>query len=361
LKTDRDIGMYFIYDDYYLKHENGISHPENPERLKYIKRAADSLEERGLIEYINPRPAGKKQIEMVHDISYINRVEELSAGGGLSFLDMDTGVSRHTYSCALLAAGGCLDGLDLIFSENSKYKKFFLACRPPGHHAFPAGGSGFCIFNNAALGARYALEHFGLKRIAIVDFDAHHGNGTQDIFYEDSGVFYISFHQYPHYPGTGGADERGSGKGKGFNLNLPFAPGTGEPDYLAALIDIVIPLLDEYRPELVIVSAGYDSHVSDSMSSLELVEDSYLRIMAALSLISRKYCRERMAIVLEGGYEYRSTADSTVSTIMGCLEDNSFKSTDDLEKYFGIDDSRKNRVKNRTMLDQTAKDLGLIQ
>ena len=145
---------------------------------------------------------------------------------------MDTGVNQYTYNCALLAAGGCFDGIDLIFADKSKYRKFFLACRPPGHHAFPSRGSGFCIFNNAALGAKYAHYEHGIKKIAIVDFDAHHGNGTQDIFYEDDSVYYISFHQYPHYPGSGDISETGYGKGEGFNLNFPFVPGTEEPDYL---------------------------------------------------------------------------------------------------------------------------------
>jgi len=352
--------MYFIYDDYYLKHENGISHPENPDRLRYIKNAVDILAGRGIIEYISPSPADKKQVEMVHDALYIEKVLELSEKGGLSFLDMDTGVNQYTYSCALLAVGGCLDGMDLILSGNNKYKKFFLACRPPGHHAFSSRGSGFCIFNNAAIGARYAASQYGIKKIAIIDLDAHHDNGTQDIFYEDDAIFYISFHQYPHYPGSGEVDETGYGRGEGFNLNFPFIPGTKEPDYLAALIDIVLPLMEKFEPELLIVSAGYDSHFSDYMSSLGLVEDSYQKIMNALSYISHRSCGGRMAMVLEGGYEYRSTAGSVAATIMGSLESGKIKSIEDLEMYFGIDDGYRNsKIKNNMVIDQAAKSFGI--
>ncbi|HAJ95380.1 MAG TPA: hypothetical protein DCP02_04010, partial [Actinobacteria bacterium] len=251
---------------------------------------------------------------------------------------------------------------DLILGAGVS-SKFFLACRPPGHHAFPSMGSGFCIFNNAALGAKYAREKFGIKRIAIVDFDAHHGNGTQEIFYGDSNVFYMSFHQHPHYPGTGGPDETGCGKGEGFNLNLPFMPGTEEPDYMVSLIDIILPLLERFEPGLIIVSAGYDSHLSDSMSSLGLVEGSYWKIMLALSIFCRWACNGRMGIVLEGGYDCGSTADSAVNTISACLEDSTImkiKNIDDMENYFKVDnDYRKNRVRNRLMLDELRKNFNL--
>ena len=355
--------MYIIYDKYYLKHENEPSHPENPKRLKYIKLAIDSWDGSKNIKYIEPFKAEEKQIKMVHTLDYIKRINELSSKGGLSFLDSDTGVSQHTYNCALLAAGGCFKGLELILGSEPVYSKFFLACRPPGHHAFPSRGSGFCIFNNASLGAKYAREEFAIKKIAIIDFDAHHGNGTQEIFYQDSNVFYISFHQYPHYPGTGELDEIGENKGEGFNLNIPFMPGTKEPDYIVSLIDIVLPLLERFEPELIIVSAGYDSHLSDSMSSLGLVEKSYWKIMLVLSAFCRWLCKDRLGIVLEGGYDYRSTADSVVSTISACHEESiimKLKNIDDIESYFKVDnDYREKRVRNRWMLEQLKKNFCL--
>jgi len=354
--------MYFIYDDYYLKHENGPGHPENPERLKCIKQAVDGSRAVDRLKYIAPFKAEEKQIEMAHDCAYIKTIKNLSLKGGQYFLDMDTGVNQHTYNSALLAAGGCFKGLDLILGAGVS-SKFFLACRPPGHHAFPSRGSGFCIFNNAALGAKYAREKFGMKKIAIVDFDAHHGNGTQEIFYGDGNVFYISFHQHPHYPGTGGPDETGYGKGRGFNLNLPFMPGTKEPDYIVSLIDIILPLLERFGPELIIVSAGYDSHLLDSMSSLGLVEGSYWKIMLALSAFSKWVCNGRLGIVLEGGYDCGSTADSVVSTISACLEDSitmKIKNIDDMESYFEVgNDYRRDRVQNHLMLDELKKNFDL--
>ena len=235
--------MYIVYDDFYLKHDSGPSHPENANRLIAIKEALDNWELKNKIIIEKPYPATKVQIEIVHDKNYIKKVKSLSENKSLSYLDMDTAVTEYTYDCALLAAGGCFKGLDLIFDSKAKFSKFFAVIRPPGHHASRWAGSGFCIFNNMALSARYAQIKYGIKRIAIIDFDVHHGNGTQEIFYDDSSVFYISFHQYPHYPGTGYYDEIGSGRGKGFNLNFPFAPQTGDPDYLTATIDIIMPLI----------------------------------------------------------------------------------------------------------------------
>lgn len=354
--------MYFIYDDYYQKHKNGPGHPENPERLKCIKQAVGCSVIVDGLKHVTPFKAEEEQIEMVHDPAYIKTIKDLSLKGGQSFIDMDTGVNQYTYNTALLAVGGCFKGLDLILGAGTSCK-FFLACRPPGHHAFSSGGSGFCIFNNVALGAKYAREKFGMKKIAIVDFDAHHGNGTQEIFYGDGNVFYISFHQHPHYPGTGGPDETGYGKGRGLNLNLPFMPGTEEPDYIVSLIDIVLPLLERFEPELIIVSAGYDSHLSDSMSSLGLVEGSYWKIMLALSAISRWICNGRLGIVLEGGYNCDATADSVVSSISACMEGSiimKIKSIDDMESYLEIDnDYRKERVQNNHMFDELKKNFDL--
>ncbi len=355
--------MYFIYDKFYLKHENGPFHPESPERLKNIKEAVDSMAPEYTLKYISPFKADEKQIEMVHYTEYIKKVKRLSSEGGLSFLDADTGVNKYTYSCALLAAGGCFTGLDHILKAGALSRRFFLACRPPGHHAFPYRGSGFCIFNNIALGIKYARVKYGIKKVAVVDFDAHHGNATQEIFYEDAGVFYMSMHQYPYYPGTGDLDEVGYGTGEGFNLNLPFASGTKEPDYLVSIIDIILPLLEKFEPELIMVSAGYDSHLDDRISSLGLLEESYYNIMLALSAFTRWSCNSRMGIVLEGGYNHISTSRSVVSTISACMDDyaaGKIKKLGDLETLFGIDGSyRKKLVRNRDIIDKVKKNFNL--
>ncbi len=342
--------MYIIYDDFYLKHENGPGHPENAGRLISIKKALDTWEFKDRIIFKKPRPATVREIEMAHDRNYIKRIENLSGKGGISYLDPDTAVTEYTYDCALLAAGGCFTGIDLIFNGKSDFNKFFGVIRPPGHHASGDRGRGFCIFNNIALSAKYARLKYNIKKIAIIDFDAHHGNGTQEFFYEDSSVFYVSFHQYPHYPGTGNLDETGSGEGRGFNLNFPFAPQTGEADYLTAMLDIIATLMEKYRPGLLLVSAGYDSHLMDPLASLGLVDGSYYKIMYIISYLSSKYCDGRLGIMLEGGYEHNYTARSVLKTIEGCAgkEDlDGIRDTKDLEdRIKAMEDFRVKEVKN---------------
>ncbi len=336
--------MYIIYDDFYLKHDNGPSHPENAGRLLSIKKSLDGwkLKNRTITE--KPREASREQVEWVHDRDYVGKIKSLSEGGTLSFLDPDTGVSQHTFKCARLAAGGGFKGMDLISGSDPGFRKFFALVRPPGHHAFPSYGSGFCIFNNIALCAKYSQKELDLKKIAIIDFDVHHGNGTQDIFYRDNNIFYISFHQYPHYPGTGSFEETGSGKGSGFNLNFPFTAGTGDPDYLISMIEIVLPLMERFEPQLLLVSAGYDSHSLDPLSSLGLTGTSYYKMAFILSCISHIHCRGKMGIFLEGGYEYGATAGGVLETIRGCLDQEDFKDSgskeavrDILEIDYGMD------------------------
>src|SRR4030042_2680074 len=346
--------MYVIYDDFYLKHYNGPQHPENANRLIAIKEALDGWEFKDRIVVKKPRSATDKEVEMVHDKNYIRKVKNLSREGSISYLDPDTAVTEYTYDCALLAAGGCFMGLDLILKSENKFNKFFAVIRPPGHHAFRSAGSGFCIFNNAALSARYARTKYGVEKIAIIDFDAHHGNGTQDFFYDDSSVFYISFHQYPHYPGTGNFSEIGSSRGTGFNMNYPFIGETGDPDYIAALLDIIIPVMERFDPEFFLVSAGYDSHHLDSLSSLNLEEESYYKIMCIISYLSHKHCCDRIGILLHGGYEYDATAGSVLETIRGCFENKDLSDItgkSDLENRLGIDrDFLTRQIKNKMIL-----------
>lgn len=349
--------MHVIYDDFYLKHNSGPGHPENAGRLEAIKKKLGDPALKGRIVIIKPRKATGEEIELIHDKNYIKEVERLSKSGGISYLDSDTAVTEHTYDCALLAAGGCFEGLDLILGKDSRCRSFFAAIRPPGHHAFRGGGRGFCIFNNIAIGSEYAMQKYGVKRIAIIDFDAHHGNGTQDLFYDSESVMYISFHQYPHYPGTGSLDETGTGAGKGFNMNFPFAPRTGEEDYLIALRDVIIPVMEKFKPELFLVSAGYDSHLLDQLSSLNLSEESYCRIMYVISYLSSKYSGGRVGILLEGGYNYGATAKSVIKTIEGCLDGREAKGILEADagspgKMWKDWNLREDRVKNRPVLSR---------
>ena len=317
--------MYIIYDDFYLKHDTGHGHPENSERLASIMEALGSYEYRSNLKFELPFKANNEMLNLVHDSKYIKNIEKLSAQGGFHQIDPDTVVSEDTFRCAKLASGGCLKGIDLLFSERDPV--FFALVRPPGHHAFSEHGSGFCVFNNISIAAKYAMEKYNIKKIAIIDFDVHHGNGTQSIFYKSSEVFYISIHQYPLYPGSGWYDETGDGQGSGFNLNVPIVPGSGENDYLIAFIKIIFPLITNYDPELILVSAGYDAHRDDPIASINLREDSYYKIMSIIMYMSiagmqnnpgKK--RVKTGIILEGGYNHKATAFSVLSTITACIE-----------------------------------------
>jgi acetoin utilization deacetylase AcuC-like enzyme len=338
--------MYIIYDDFYLKHNAGPGHYENSGRLASIMKTLDNFEYRKNLKLVPPSEANNEMINLVHDLKYIENIEKLSGHGGFHQIDPDTVVSADTFRCAKLAVGGCLKGIDLLFS--GKDSIFFALVRPPGHHAFSDHGSGFCIFNNISVAAKYAMEKYNVKKIAVIDFDVHHGNGTQSIFYKSPEVFYISIHQYPLYPGSGWYDEKGESKGLGFNLNIPVIPGSGEYDYIIAFIKIIFPLITNFEPELFLISAGYDAHMDDPLASINLTEDSYYKIM---SIIMRMSIAEKQnnsgkkriktGIILEGGYNHKATALSVLSTIKACMDaDELIKGTviADVNKLMDLDE-----------------------
>jgi len=317
--------MYIIYDDFYLKHDAGPGHPENSGRLVSIMNALDNFKYKKSLKFKSPLEAENETLRLVHDSEYIKNIEKLSSLGGFHKIDPDTVVSIDTFKSAKLAAGGCLKGIDLIFSGRDPI--FFALIRPPGHHAFSDNGSGFCIFNNISLAAKYAMEKYNIKKIAIIDFDVHHGNGTQSIFYRSPEVFYISIHQYPLYPGSGWYDEKGELEGSGFNLNIPVIPGSAENDYFMAFIEIIFPLIINFGPELILVSAGYDAHKDDPLASINLTEDSYYKIMSIIMYMSiagmqNNPCKKRIKIglILEGGYNYKATTLSVLGTITACIK-----------------------------------------
>jgi len=336
--------MYIIYDDFYLKHFTGPSHVENAGRLAAIVAAIKKSSLFKDLNFCRPNKAGTNQVCLVHDPAYVAKIEALSKDAGkfdynmLFNIDADTVVSKYTYESAMLAAGAGISGIDMLFGGKGG-NIFFALVRPPGHHAFKDSGGGFCIFNNIAIAAAYSIENYGLKRIAIIDFDVHHGNGTQDIFYEDDRVLYISLHQYPHYPGTGDWRENGVRKGEGFNLNIPLAANSNENDYIYAVNEIILPVLERFNPELLLFSAGYDAHKDDPLSLINLEDDSYKKIMGLIlkgrrQLTAGKNSNNMTAgnndksipggfktgIILEGGYNYEATARSVLKTISGCLE-----------------------------------------
>jgi len=274
-------------------------HPENAERLITIMRI---LKREGILEVtenITPHQAKIEEIEYVHSAHYIARVKSLCERGG-GYLDPDTYVLPSSFEIALLAAGGVLAAVNAVIE--GKVRNALALVRPPGHHALRDRGMGFCIFNNIAIAAKYTQKKYGLKKVLIVDWDVHHGNGTQDIFYCDPSVLFVSFHQYPHYPGTGDSDETGEGDGKGFTLNFPLSWGSEAKDFLLIFNDVLIPRVKNFSPEIVFISAGFDAHINDPLNNLRLTASDFGQFTDIVKEIAEGSAEGRIISVLEGGY-----------------------------------------------------------
>ncbi|MHC1623794.1 MAG: histone deacetylase family protein [Candidatus Methanospirareceae archaeon] len=307
----------FVYHEDYLRHNTGY-HPESAERLISIMR---KLEEGGLtekIERILPVRALQEQIKYVHADAYVKKVEAMCKGDG-GMLDPDTPLCSDTYSTALLAAGGVIKAVDAVMDESNDLKHIFALIRPPGHHANSNRGRGFCIFNNVAIAAEHLKRKHGAKRILIADWDVHHGNGTQDVFFEDPSVLYFSTHQYPHYPGTGWINEVGKGDGKGFTVNVPLPIGTGDAGYLYALNNILVPIAMEFNPDFVLVSCGFDAHRADPLASMKVTSSGFGLFTDVIIAIAKKNCEGRIVMALEGGYNLDAIAESALSVFNSLL------------------------------------------
>lgn len=298
----------FVYDADYLKHDTGFGHPERPQRLEILLRHLQHSELWEGMKHLHVTPASLDWIGLVHPEHHIKMIEKKCLRGERVLDAGDTHVSPESYDVALKAAGGVLGAIDDVLRGN--LQSAFCAVRPPGHHAETATVMGFCLFNNVAIGARYAQTKYGVDRIAIVDWDVHHGNGTQEIFYDDYSVLYVSLHQYPFYPGTGAATERGSGKGEGFTLNCPMQAGSGEKEYLDAFQNQILPALDTYQPQLLLISAGFDAHKDDPLANINLTEESFEKMTEMLMDVASKHCGGRIVSVLEGGYNLEALARS---------------------------------------------------
>lgn len=292
-----------VYSPEYLKHDTGPNHPETPSRLQAIM---NELNRSGLLEtrkcaVVTPKPAAKEYLELVHESDYIDLVKRTCmAGGGL--LDLgDTVVSKDSFNVAVLAAGGVLDAVNLV--SKSKAQNAFALVRPPGHHAGPYYALGFCLFNNVAIAASYLTSRIGLQRVAIVDIDAHHGNGTQEIFYKTNKVLYVSLHEDPQgFPGTGFEDEVGDGEGKGYTVNVPLPFKTDDRLYYEAFDQIAAPILRQFKPEFMLVSAGFDGHYTDPVGELALSMQGYARIFSKILSLASSLCGSKIVATLEGGY-----------------------------------------------------------
>jgi len=300
----------YVFHPIYLEH-NIPGHPERRERLQRIMGSLESSGTLARLTLIEATPLDLELLSAVHDQNYIKRVEMVAESGG-GMLDPDTYVNTHSYEAALMAAGGLINAVEAVLS--GQVDNAFALVRPPGHHALRDRGMGFCLFNNVALAAQYAIERHGLSRILIVDFDVHHGNGTQDAFYERDDVLYFSTHQYPHYPGTGHWKERGQGKGEGYTVNVPLPYGVGDEGYAQAFEEIVLPMARRYNPELILVSAGYDAHWADPLASMRLSTAGFHRLTTILVSLAEELCQGHLVLTLEGGYDLSALSHSVLAT-----------------------------------------------
>ena len=291
-----------VKDERYLAHETGAYHVENPERLVHIYRALDDL--KGIFEEIPPRAATRQEIIAVHDPGYVDRIAA-TAGQPPCHLDPDTATSSRTYEVSCLAAGGVLAAIDAVMGGLTNA---FALVRPPGHHAERDRAMGFCIFNNCAIGAHYAFSKHGLARVLIVDWDLHHGNGTQHAFYADPRALYFSTHQYPFYPGTGHYTEIGEGRGKGYTVNVPLSSGYGDADYANILRHILRPIALAYQPQLILVSAGFDIYYGDPLGGMRVTEEGFARLTDIIMEMADTVCEGRLVMTLEGGYNLEGQA-----------------------------------------------------
>ncbi len=290
----------WLYDEAFLKHDTGPRHPESARRLQAI---AAQLEKTGLIKHLTPiaaRPAEKDEVIRVHFPSHWDRVQKVCRDGG-GLLDGDTPVSTGSWDAAILAAGGTIAAVDAVLS--GEVANAFACVRPPGHHAEPEMSMGFCLFNNVAIAARHLIDKCGLQRVLIADWDAHHGNGTQYAFYKDPQVFYFSIHQFPFYPGEGAATETGQGKGEGFTLNVPIPGGSGDREFLMGFAGGLLPAMESFHPEFVLLSAGFDAHRNDPLTGLGVTDNGFIQAGLLIKSVADRFCGGKWVTVLEGGYD----------------------------------------------------------
>lgn len=296
------------------EHHTGSHHPERPERFD---AAAGALQGLKLLE-IEPRVANEEEISLCHGLKYIKLVEREIVTGFHELSTGDTTISPRSLDAALRAAGGALNAVDVVVSR--KAANAFCIVRPPGHHATPVRGMGFCIFNNVAIAARYAQRKYGVDRVLIADWDVHHGNGTQDIFYSDGSVFFFSTHQHPWYPGTGAPDEIGEGAGEGMILNCPFPAGSGRKEILGAFQEKLAPAARRVKPELVLISAGFDSREGDPLGNFLLSDRDFADLTRVMLEIADQYAGGRLVSLLEGGYNLSGLASAVRSHVQTLLE-----------------------------------------
>ena len=308
-----------IYDPVYLEHDTG-NHVENAQRLVATISLLEETQLKDKLVLLPPRPATMDEISAVHAKEYISTIQSKAENGG-GWLDADTVMSPDSYKAATYAAGGILTAIEAVMNRN--VDSAFALVRPPGHHATCWHAMGFCLFNNIAIGAKYALSNYDIERVLIIDFDVHHGNGTQDTFYADPNVLYFSTHQYPFYPGTGSISETGARGGEGFTVNVPMIAGWGDDEYQTIFEDILTLVAERFQPQLMLVSAGYDAHWADPLALMQVSTSGFARMVEITKILATTLCQGRLVFTLEGGYHLQALASSikaTLDVLMGNSE-----------------------------------------
>jgi acetoin utilization deacetylase AcuC-like enzyme len=301
-----------VKDVRYLDHVMGAYHPESPQRLKAIYEMLEDPDMKGNFKDVPVRMAEREELLMIHSPDYVD-ILEATDGKSSTYLDPDTQTSSGSYKAALLAAGGFCEAISMV--NSGELENAFALIRPPGHHAEKSKAMGFCLFNNVAIGARYAQEHLGLDRILIADWDLHHGNGTQHAFEDDPSILYFSTHQYPYYPGTGSYVEVGTGKGEGFTVNVPLSTGYGDGEFLAIFDHILRPVALEFDPDIILVSAGFDILKEDPLGGMNVTPNGFAGLTGSIIEIADACCDGKVIITLEGGYHIQGQTASVKAVL----------------------------------------------
>jgi len=308
----------FAYNRLCLEHRSKATYPESPGRLEAILKRMETAGFLAQLLSISPRPDAAEWLTAVHSAEYVKRASS-ACHGGAQYLDCaDMPICAASYRAAVGAVGTVLSAVDAV--AEGKVRNAFCAVRPPGHHALKDGARGFCMFNNVAIAARYAQKAHGLSRVLIVDWDVHHGNGTQEAFYHDPTVLYLSVHREGIYPGTGSRAERGEGAGLGYTINIPMQAGAGDADYLKALREELLPAAESFRPDLVLISAGFDAHQADPLGGMKVTTEGFAQMTRLVKSVAETHCQGRLVSVLEGGYNVKSLAECVEAHVRVLME-----------------------------------------
>lgn len=306
---------YITHDDYILHRLDG--HPERPERIQSVWKAMEDATILEDLKLLTPEPATDEVISLIHTERYIERIKATASKDSLSMLDPDTYALPTSDRVARLSVGGGLLAVDQVMQD--KASNALAASRPPGHHATPIRPMGFCLYSNIAIATRYAQTQYDIERVMIVDYDVHHGNGTQDAFYDDPSVLFVSSHQYPYYPGSGAIGETGSGEGRGFTVNMPLRQGTGNSGLMLLYQEVLWPLARRFQPQLMMVSAGFDAHWIEPLASLQFDLHGYTNLTRELIKMAEELCDGKIIFMLEGGYDLEAVAHGTLNVAYALL------------------------------------------